>query len=277
MIQPYLPLSPAGHAYGCYHGNPLAPARTLFALVPSAAPLPSSVDLTQWMGYIRDQKQEGSCTGQMIAAARDLLYRKQYAYETDKSVLAANFRASASFLYKSNLIADGTLGMDAGSSIHQSFVTLNQKGACLESQEPYSDTDYSVAPTAQQTADALIYKGGAYHYLPDLQRMKQCLASGYSFGFGIDVYTSFEASWTKTGFMPMPDTRREQCLGGHAQHVVGYEDAIQCLFVQNSWSSSWGISAPGRSDGGCYWMPYAFVNAGLANDAWMIHLGPKWA
>ena len=273
----YLPISPAGRTYGCYRDNPASPARKMLALAPSNVVLPPSMlNLVPFMGYIRDQGQEGSCTGQMAAAVRDLLYRRQYAYEANKSVPAAFFKVSASFIYKSNLIADGDLGTDAGSSIHQSFITLNQKGACLESQEPYSDSDYSTLPSAVQMTEALIYKGGSYHYLPNLQIMKQCLASGYSFGFGIDVYTSFETMWAKPGFMPMPNIGHEQLLGGHAQHVIGYDDAIQCLLVQNSWGSKWGISAPGRSDGGCYWMPYKFVQAGLANDAWMIHLGKAW-
>lgn len=274
----YLPISPSGRRYGCYHGNPAHPARALLAM--RAAPdvaIPPAVNLAQWMGYIRDQKQEGSCTGQMIAALRDLLYRKQYQFEHAKGTPPDEFRTSASFLYKCNLIADGTLGTDAGSSIHQSFITLNQKGVCPEEFEPYSDADYSTPPTEKQYELAVAYKGGAYHYLPNLLTMKQCLASGYSFGFGIDVYESFEARWSRPGFMPMPNIRHEQVLGGHAQHVVGYEDDIQCLLIQNSWGNEWGISAPGRSDGGCYWMPYKFVQAGLASDAWMIHLGKKWA
>ena len=75
----------------------------------------------------------------------------------------------------------------------------------------------------------------------------------------------------------------EQILGGHAQHVLDYDDTIMFpsgdkggLFIQNSWGSEWGISAPGRTDKGCYWMPYRFVTSGFASDAWIIHLGPAW-
>jgi C1A family cysteine protease len=240
------------------------------------------------MGPIRNQADSGSCTGQLGAEIRDLLYRKLYLFEQNKTVPPANFMAAAAFVYACNLIADGDLGQDAGSTIHQTFITLNQKGACLDSQDPYSDTtDYTAAPTTAQYADALVYKGGAYHTLADLPTIKACIASGYSCGFGIDVYSSFEGTWAKPGFLPMPDTSTEQLLGGHAQHIVAYDDTAEFpdgtaggLLIQNSWGGSdiWpmGISAPGRTDGGCYWMPYAYVPA-YASDIWMMHLGTAWA
>ena len=279
-----LPLSPTGRRYGRYHENPNHPARVLLrAAPPTGVILPPSMDLSPWMGPIRDQGEEGSCTGQMGAAMRDLLYRKQYAYEKQRTILSSEYKASAAFVYKCNLIADGLLGTDAGSTVHQTAVTLNQKGAALESEEPYVDGDYSTPPTSLQYNWGSMFCIGAYHYLPNLLDMKACLASGYSFGFGIDVYESFEGDWKKPGFMPMPNLNREQMLGGHAQHVIGYDDAIEfpdgCkggLYVQNSWGSGWGINAPGRTDGGTYWIPYKFVMEGMASDAWVVHLGKPW-
>lgn len=281
----FLPVSPAGRRYGRFRDNPYHPARTLLKMTaPAGITLLPRAATSQWMGKIRDQGQEGSCTGQMISGVRDLLYRHLFQYEKDKSVTAANFEVSAEFAYLCNLIADGNLGTDAGSSIHQSFITLNQKGVCLDSQMPYSDAQFSVAPTAQQYTDALIYQGGAYHYIPDLATIKLCIASGYSVGGGITVYESFEGNWQEPGMMPMPDVNKEQILGGHAQHIMDYDDTIKFpdgsvggLLVQNSWGSDWGISAPGRSDGGCYWMPYKFAeDQNLLNDCWMIHLGKAW-
>jgi C1A family cysteine protease len=272
-----LPLSPSGRRYGLYPDNPAQPARKLLRIeAPTALILPPKATTSQWMGQIRDQGQEGSCTGQMGAALRDALYRKLFVFEKDKTVLPQDFMSSASFIYKNNLIADGNLGQDVGSTIHQTFITLNQKGTCLDSQEPYHDTDYSNPPSAQQYADALPYRGGAYHLISDLQTMKSVIASGYPFGFGINVYDSFESDWAEPGMMPMPDIHRETLLGGHAQAVFDYDDTIHFpdgnvggLLIQNSWGVDWGL-------GGKYWMPYAFVLAGQVSDAWIMHLGPAW-
>jgi C1A family cysteine protease len=276
-------LSPAGRRYGLFRDNLANPARVRLALsVPAAFKLPPSASTSQWMGPIRDQGQEGSCTGQMAAGIRDMLYRKLYLFEKTKTVAPEAFECSASFIYKCNLLADGNLGVDAGSSIHQSFITLNQKGAPLETEEPYSDKDFSIAPSLWQYSEAANFVGGAYHYLPTLNEIKASIASGYSVGFGIDVYESFESEWSKPGFMPLPKPG-ERLLGGHAQHGVNYDDTIEFpdgskggVLVQNSWGSSWGVSAPGRTDGGCYWMPYAFF-AENVTDCWMMHLGGAWA
>jgi C1A family cysteine protease len=299
MAKSFLPISPGGRRYGRYPDNQYHPARKLLRLARDpAVVLPPSASVVQWMGPIRDQGQEGSCSGQMKAEYRDWLYRAFYQYEKDQSVPPDQFKASAAFAYQTNLIADGDLGTDAGSTIHQSFITLNQKGCCLESQEPYTQQDYMTAPTDAEYAEGLVYKGGPYHFLPDLPTMKACIAgipgqalSGYPFGFGILVYDSFEGDQlAQTGFMPLPDVNNEKLQGGHAQFALAYDDNIQFpdgsqggVFVQNSWGSAWGISASGRSDGGCYWMPYAFFsmqdpngNGPCVNDAWMMHLGPAW-
>lgn len=291
----YLPISPAGRRYGRFPDNPKHPARTLRALLaqPSIVLPPTALELVAFKGPTRDQGNEGSCTGQAGAEKIDLDYR-QFSDWQDRSIDPSKFEASASFVYKANLIADGDLGEDAGSSLHQTAITISQLGACTNSVEPYSDSDYTKKPTAAQYANAALYRMQPYHFLPDLHSMKACLAPspagpGHSFIFGILVYDSFEADWDEPGFMPLPDLKTEQCLGGHAQHVIGYDDTIQFpdgsrggLLVQNSWGSNWGINAPGHNDGGCYWLSYSFVNlvdpanGACVDDAWINHTGPIW-
>lgn len=285
--------------YNLKRDDPNHPDKTLLMLAVPEHPLPVKAATSQWMGKTRDQGDEGSCSGQLKAEVRDWLYRKFYPFEKNKAVAPADFMASASFAYKTNLIADGDLGQDAGSTIHTTYQTLNQLGVCLELQEPYSDNDYTMAPTAEQYAEALVYKGGPYHAVPDLYTIKSCIASGYSVGGGIDVYPSFETEhFSNSGMMPLPQPS-ESLVGRHAQHFLDYDDtvkflaalgkvvsgpsysgpsiaAVRGLFVQNSWGSEWGISAPGRSDRGCYWMPQAYVEQGHVTDMWTMHLGPTW-
>jgi C1A family cysteine protease len=292
----FLPISPAGHRYGRFPDNPFNPARKLRALPAKGGIVlpPSAMELCAFKGPTRNQGQEGSCCGQAGAAKLDLDYRQFAAGWPDHSVLAAQFQASAEFVYLCDLIADGNIGTDAGSSLHQTAMTLSQKGACTNTVMPYSDSQFSMTPSVAQYAAGLPYRMDAYHYLPDLQSMKACLAPspagpGHSFIFGINVYNSFEATWPDPGFMPMPNLATEQCLGGHAQHVIAYDSTITysgwpspgALLVQNSWGDKdvWpeGIDAPGHSDGGCYWMPFAFVNGNdptngaFVSDAWVNH------
>jgi len=295
----FLPLSPARRRYGRFHDNPFNPARKLRALYadPAIVIPPTAMELCAFKGPTRDQGQEGSCCGQAGSSKQDLDYR-QFSDWPDRGIHPASFEASAEFVYLCDLIADGNLGTDAGSSLHQTAMTISQKGACTATVMPYSDSQFSTPPSAAQYANGLLYQMDPYHFLPDLLTMKSCLAPsaagpGHSFIFGINVYDSFEGTWAAPGFMPMPNLETDSLQGGHAQHVIAYDDTIQFpggsrggLLVQNSWGGSdvWtmGISAPGHTDGGCYWMPYDFVtghdpaNGPFVSDAWVNHTGAPW-
>ena len=296
----FLPLSPAGRRYGAYRDNPLNPARTLRALqaAPTIVLPPTAMGLCAYKGPTRDQGQEGSCCGNAGGSKIDLDYRQFAAGWPDRTVLPSLLMTSAEFVYLCDLIADGNLGTDAGSTLHQTAITISQKGACSNVQMPYSDSQFSTPPNATQYTNGLLYRMDAYYFLPDLPSMKSCLAPstagpGHSFIFGINVYDSFESTWPVPGFMPMPNLSTEQLQGGHAQHCIGFSDLIEFpdgskggLFVQNSWGdkSVWldGIDAPGHTDGGCYWMPYAFVtlndpnNGRCVSDQWCNHTGAPW-
>jgi hypothetical protein len=291
----FLPISPAGRRYGRYPDNPLNPARTLRALRADPAVIlpPTAMELCSYKGPTRNQGQEGSCCGNAGGSKIDLDYRQFGAGWPDRTVLSPRFMSSAEFVYLCDLIADGNLGTDAGSSLHQTAITISQKGGCLNSQMPYSDSQFSTPPDSAQYGNGLLYRMDAYHFLPDLPSMKSCLAPspagpGHSFIFGINVYDSFEGTWPVPGFMPMPNLQTESLLGGHAQHAIAYDDTIEFpdgskggLLVQNSWGGSdvWpqGINAPGCTDGGCYYLPYAFVNlvdptnGPCVSDSWVNH------
>jgi len=57
--------------------------------------------------------------------------------------------------------------------------------------------------------------------------------------------------------------------GGHAVVTVGYDDNRKigkykgALKIRNSWGTAWGEEGYG-------WLPYAYVEAGLADDFWSL-------
>ena len=62
----------------------------------------------------------------------------------------------------------------------------------------------------------------------------------------------------------MPNTRKEQILGGHAVVCVGYNEFSQKWIMRNSWGSSWG-------DKGYFYLPYNYLlNPSLTTDMWTI-------
>jgi C1A family cysteine protease len=95
--------------------------------------------------------------------------------------------------------------------------------------------------------------------------MKTCLASGFPIVVGISVYSSFESQAVATsGNVPMPNINKEQCLGGHAVLVVGYDDTSKHWIMRNSWGTSWGMA-------GYFTLPYMYLlDSNLASDLWII-------
>jgi C1A family cysteine protease len=92
--------------------------------------------------------------------------------------------------------------------------------------------------------------------------MRECLADGFPFVFGLTIYSSFSRS-TRTGDIPIP-TAQESATGGHAMLAVGYDDGARSFLVRNSWGKRWGRGGYGR-------IPYEYLlGDGLASNIWTI-------
>jgi len=127
------------------------------ALAPTQSPnrpLPQHVDLQEWGGPIKDQGDEGSCTGHAFSSAREWIARR---FEKTSPIL------SPQFLYVEELIADGSFPEDEGAMPRTGCQVLTAKGCCEASLYPYVQGKFS-EPTAEQTQNALKYKtGGQYN------------------------------------------------------------------------------------------------------------------
>jgi C1A family cysteine protease len=94
------------------------------------------------------------------------------------------------------------------------------------------------------------------------------LAAGLPSMFGFTVFSSFPRVGDRKVDISFPQ-QGDSVLGGHAVVAVGYDDARVigsergALLIRNSWGPDWG-------DGGYGWMPYAYVERGLADDFWSL-------
>lgn len=228
--------------------------------------LPASVDLRPQCAPVMDQGQLGSCTANSIAAALEFDQIKQGLPEA---------RPSRLFIYYNERAMEGTINSDAGAMIRDGIKSVNKQGACPESLWTYDISKFTVKPSTTCYQSALQHKTVSYQRVTrSLTQMKGCLASGYGFVFGFTVYESFESDQVaQTGIVPMP-SHREQILGGHAVLCVGFDDAQQRFYVQNSWGTEWGMGRTATSsdtDRGFFSMPYAYLlSSSLASDFWTI-------
>jgi len=223
--------------------------------------LPRSFDLRKVVTLPQpyDQGELGSCVSNGIA------FCFQY-NETNINPLVG--MPSRLFVYYNSRVLEGTVGEDSGVEIRDGIKSVNADGVCDEKLWPYVITKFTLKPSSEAYEQAISCRGLSYYALnQNLNDIKTALYNKLPVIFGFQVYSSFDTSSVeKTGIMPIPNIRTEDCLGGHCVVAVGYDDAKNggCIIVRNSWGTSWG-------DGGYFYMPYKVIlDPNIASDFWVI-------
>ena len=234
------------------------------------------------IGPVKDQGNQGSCTGHGSTSEGERLYR----YIKKKKPIF-----SPAFHYYIEREIEGTLGDgDCGAQVVTSLQVAQNggKGFCPIEFMPYNDADFNTPPSEEALAEALKYPGGSYHSIGNnIANIKSCILSNYSFVVGIAIYTSFEDDHVaNSGLVPLPNKNVESLDGYHEVHGgIAFDDNVKCpnaktsgaVLFQNSWGAEWGTTCPIASGRGFFWLSYDFLmDPDLTTDCRMQHLGPKW-
>jgi len=215
---------------------------------------PDIVDLRSYCSPIENQGTLGSCTGQSIAGAIELL-NKRNGKPTDVSRL---------FIYYYERVLLGTVNYDSGAYIRDGIKATNKYGVSLESYWPYDIRKFKQEPINEAKSDALNRKVTRYERVEDFNGCIDALTNGYPVVMGFHVYQSFMSPIVaRTGNMPYPNKKREKLLGGHAVLLVGYDKNRKVFIVRNSWGEAWG-------DKGYFYMPFDVVKPDMSSDYWII-------
>ena len=220
----------------------------------TAGKLPGTVDLRTIEGAFPPAFNQGninSCTANAVSAA---IY-----FDMIKQDASHPFVPSRLFIYYEERVLNNTLNEEkygvigATVSMKNCIDAVHNKGYCSEKTWPYETTKLYTKPSPLAYDSAEYHHTYQYQWLKtDLEHLKDCLANGYPFVFGISIYESFESATTKSsGIVSMP-AATEKKLGGHALLAVGYDDEKQQFIFRNSYGGNWG-------DGGYGFMPYAFM------------------
>ena len=223
--------------------------------------VPSTIDLSKksYMPPVLDQGSCGSCASNSMANTLAFVMGKEGLPEMHPSRLALYYNARV-------LVEGSPADQDTGVAIADMCEAVRMYHACPESDWPYDISKFMLPPPPRAVADSEKHVQYKCISVPqDLASMKSCLAEGFPIMIGIQVYTSFESeAVAETGIVPLPDTDAEQCLGGHAQTILGASDRKEAFLSLNSWGPGWGLA-------GYSWIPYKYIlDPQLASDFWSV-------
>lgn len=216
-----------------------------------------SIDLstTPFMPKVFNQGSLGSCTANAIGNC--------YLFVRNKEGKVSKYVPSRLFIYYNERKSEGNVGEDSGAMIRTGMKVINKYGACIDNLCPYKVKSFSKKPSEEAYKNGLDFQSILYKRMNNtLFEMQSCLAEGYPFVLGIDLYENFEnEKVSKTGIVDMPEG---SYLGGHAVMAVGYSNINKKFKIMNSWGSDWG-------DKGYFYLPYEYItNNTLTSDLWTI-------
>ena len=226
--------------------------------------LPEKVDLRPHCPPVYNQGSLGSCTANAIGGLVEFtaLKLKHFPFTPSRLFIYYNERALESTMPDAEGKIVNTINEDSGAQIRDRMKVVNTLGAAKEETCPYNVEQFAVKPSD------VAYKNGLQHLVTKYEAVEQdprhiqtCLAAGNPIAFGFAVFSSFETQEVaNTGIMPLPHLT-EECLGGHAVLMVGYDIAAQHYIVRNSWGANWGA-------GGYFYMPFEYAHSQLCSDFW---------
>lgn len=228
--------------------------------------MPKSVDLRGWCSPVENQLNIGSCTANAGVGLLEYFERRAFDKHLDGSRL---------FLYKVTRNLLGWEG-DEGAYLRTTMQAMALFGVPPERYWPYRTEKYDDEPPSFCYAFAQSYQAVRYYRLdpPSMSKskvldlVKKYLAAKLPCMFGFSVYSSIPGTGQGTGDIPFPQAG-DSLQGGHAVVAVGYDDTKKigkekgALLIRNSWGENWGEEGYG-------WLPYAYVESGLAVDFWSL-------
>lgn len=238
-----------------FHWKADKPDARDYLYAPKANKIAQKVDLRPYCSLIEDQGSLGSCTGNAVAGAIELL-NKRNRKPTDVSRL---------FIYYFERYLIGTTNYDSGAYIRDGIKATNKWGAPLEKVWPYIINKFRLQPTKPAVDDGAKRKVQRYERVIDFNGCIDALNNGYPVIIGFTVYSSFVSNAVAiTGQMPYPNKKTEKVLGGHAVLIVGYDMVKQVFIVRNSWGPYWG-------DKGYFYMPFQVIqDTSMSSDFWIV-------
>jgi C1A family cysteine protease len=183
-----------------------------------------------------------------------------------------DFTPSQLFTYYATRKIENRINIDRGATMRNAIKSVVDYGVVDESVWPYDATKWRTDPGQAVFSQALNNQALEYFRITDgnVTQMKQCLADGYPFVFGMSLFRQFQSKKAlKDGIVVVP-TAAGGSIGGHAMTAVGWKrmNNQDYLICENSWGNTIG-------DQGFWYVPIAYLTKfknKLAWDYWTIRM-----
>lgn len=214
-----------------------------------------SIDLREYDSVIEDQGYLGSCVGNAICNAYEVLVKIKYP-EKFKEL-------SRLFVYYHSRFFDETLSTDTGSYLRDGIKAVKHYGVCNETLWPYDITKFDDQPPPPCYLDGAKRTITQYEILYTNSEIIEVLSAKKPVVVAIEVFSEF-LSLTKDNNVVAVPNGYGYSLGLHAVTILGYNLAKQEFLIKNSWGSLWG-------DNGYAWVPFSYIE-NFAFERWCFDI-----
>ena len=227
-----------------------------YQYVPTRAPLREIVDLRSLASPVENQGRLGSCVGQAVVGAYELLYKH------DAPALFEDL--SRLYVYYNARLLEDTIDQDVGAFVRDGIKGVRRYGICAEALWPYNVKNFAITPSIAAYQDAGSRNIKNYYRISTLPDILDALNTNKPVVCGLSIFGGFDGLDAATDYVvPMPgDT--EAPLGGHAMAMVGYDLLKSRLLARNSFGDHWGM------DGYC-WIPFDYATSSFF-DMWTFDI-----
>lgn len=226
-----------------------------YIYTPKGTQILNAVDLREWDSLVESQGDLGSCEGNAIVNAYELLIKKEQ---------PAQFaELSRLFVYYNTRVLEGTESEDAGATIRDGLTCVKHIGICTEKLWPYNISKFAVKPTSECYNDAKSRTLTSYKSIKTIESVLEVLNDHIPVVVGMEVFENFTYLTQEDSVLGFPD-KIDQSLGGHAVSIVGYNLDKKLFLAKNSYGTDWG-------DLGYFWIPFDYLRD-HAFEKWMFEI-----
>jgi C1A family cysteine protease len=222
-------------------------------------PLKEAVDFRPWASPVEDQLHLGSCTGQAVVGAYELMLKRQQP-QSYKDL-------SRLFVYYNARLLEGNLDEDLGAYVKDAVKAVYKYGVCSEDLWPYDIELFAIPPSIASYDDASHRTIKNYYKVEGLKNILDAVNSGYPVVASMQVYSNFDDVETTPDFILPYPTKNHDVVGGHAVVIVGYNLLKKLILCRNSFGNQWGL-------GGHFWVPFDYVASDFS-DNWIFDIDIK--